>query len=770
MGAATTRSFPIPASGCGIPANAAAYSVNVTVVPDGPLSYLSMWPFGVAQPYVSTLNSVDGSVVANAAIVPAGAGGGVDVYVTNQTHVVIDINGYFAASGGSGSETYTITGMVSGLSSGASVILLDNNTDALTVSANASFTFATPLKSGAGYAVTVGTQPAGASCQVTNGSGMVSADVANVTVTCASASLSISLSASALTAPQDHTSASVTVTVRRGAGNTKAVTLSVTPITGVDAQIVQPGTGNAGQVTFTAQSAAAGPRSVTVQATDGTNSATVSLVVDVAVVATVKSAANVNAGFHGTLQNFMSTSFQPAEWDYQLFSSIPGAAATLGALGAQHIRLQPFSQGTPQKLDQSWDFTKLDAILDPVIAGGDKSPELQLGVAPAWMNDSNGHLMPAHFSDFANYAANMVKYYNTTTGFKDSQGVTHVHSATNPTPIAWWGIFNEPNGNGLAPGDYVNLYNVVVPAMLSAGSTIPLKFVAVELGDYGNQDQLYLPTFVNGVTAQVDAVATHFYGTCNQTDIDSTLFWVVDGWFVPHIQYFYQQLQGVQKLAAVPVWVTENNVNSDYRASNGHSTCNPNQIFVQDRRGTSAFFAAWRPFVFSQLAQAGVQGLYHWDFGADAQSGEIDSVTGKTYLSYWVDYYLARYFPFCHPGAPGCVGSGSTILQSSTTEPSGAKTVEVLATGNADGSVVVMVTDRAVNAGSDDNGPGQARTVVVDVSALGSLSSVGTQMTLDANTDPIAGPAATNFAPASRITVRLGGYGTTFLTLDTASR
>ena len=75
MGAATTRSFPIPASGCGIPANAAAYSVNVTVVPDGPLSYLSMWPLGVAQPYVSTLNSVDGRVVANAAIVPAGAGG-----------------------------------------------------------------------------------------------------------------------------------------------------------------------------------------------------------------------------------------------------------------------------------------------------------------------------------------------------------------------------------------------------------------------------------------------------------------------------------------------------------------------------------------------------------------------------------------------------------------------------------------------------------------------------------------------------------------------
>jgi hypothetical protein len=96
MGAATTRSFPIPASGCNIPATAAAYSLNVTVVPDGALSYLSVWPTGSAQPLVSTLNSFDGSVVANAAIVPAGTGGGISIYVTNQTHVILDINGYFA--------------------------------------------------------------------------------------------------------------------------------------------------------------------------------------------------------------------------------------------------------------------------------------------------------------------------------------------------------------------------------------------------------------------------------------------------------------------------------------------------------------------------------------------------------------------------------------------------------------------------------------------------------------------------------------------------
>ena len=87
--------LPVQAS-CGIPATAAAYSMNITVVPEGMLSYLTTRPTGSGQPLVSTLNSFDGSVVANAAIEPAGTGGAVSVFVTNQTNVVLDINGYFA--------------------------------------------------------------------------------------------------------------------------------------------------------------------------------------------------------------------------------------------------------------------------------------------------------------------------------------------------------------------------------------------------------------------------------------------------------------------------------------------------------------------------------------------------------------------------------------------------------------------------------------------------------------------------------------------------
>jgi hypothetical protein len=95
MEAGETRSFAIPASACYVPPTAVAYSLNITVVPDGPLSWLTAWPTGSAQPFVSTLNS-DGAVVANAAIVPAGTDGAISIFVTNSTHVILDINGYFA--------------------------------------------------------------------------------------------------------------------------------------------------------------------------------------------------------------------------------------------------------------------------------------------------------------------------------------------------------------------------------------------------------------------------------------------------------------------------------------------------------------------------------------------------------------------------------------------------------------------------------------------------------------------------------------------------
>jgi hypothetical protein len=95
MSGGTTRTFPLSEGTCGLPATASAYSLNMTVVPSGVLGYLTTWPAGGSQPLVSTLNAIKGQIVANAALVPAGAGGAVTVYVTNTTQVIIDTNGYF---------------------------------------------------------------------------------------------------------------------------------------------------------------------------------------------------------------------------------------------------------------------------------------------------------------------------------------------------------------------------------------------------------------------------------------------------------------------------------------------------------------------------------------------------------------------------------------------------------------------------------------------------------------------------------------------------
>ncbi|MBI4909492.1 MAG: hypothetical protein HY820_38090 [Acidobacteria bacterium] len=103
----STRVIPIPQSGCSIPSTAQAYSLNITVVPRNTLGYLSVWPAGSSQPLVSTLNSFDGQVVSNAAVVPSGTNGAINVFVTDTTDVIVDINAYFAS--GSGASFFSLT-------------------------------------------------------------------------------------------------------------------------------------------------------------------------------------------------------------------------------------------------------------------------------------------------------------------------------------------------------------------------------------------------------------------------------------------------------------------------------------------------------------------------------------------------------------------------------------------------------------------------------------------------------------------------------------
>jgi len=95
---------------------------------------------------------------------------------------VAAVSACLAACGGG-----EIGGTVSGLGTGLSVTLLNNGSDALTVSSNGNFAFANLLNDNASYAVTVQTQPVGQTCSVANGSGTLDAEgtsIDTVRVTC----------------------------------------------------------------------------------------------------------------------------------------------------------------------------------------------------------------------------------------------------------------------------------------------------------------------------------------------------------------------------------------------------------------------------------------------------------------------------------------------------------------------------------------------------------------------------------------------------------
>jgi hypothetical protein len=89
------RDVNVAASPCGVPAAARAYVFSATVVPPGPLGFLTMWAQGQPRPLAATLNAGDGAVTSNMAIIPTN-NGSVSAFALNPTHLVLDFFGYFA--------------------------------------------------------------------------------------------------------------------------------------------------------------------------------------------------------------------------------------------------------------------------------------------------------------------------------------------------------------------------------------------------------------------------------------------------------------------------------------------------------------------------------------------------------------------------------------------------------------------------------------------------------------------------------------------------
>lgn len=100
-GPATTREVAVAGGATTVPPGAAAVMLNVTVTNPTVGSHLTLWPAGQPMPDSSNLNFDAGETVANAVVVKTGTDGNVAVFNNKgTTHVIADVVGYYATSGG----------------------------------------------------------------------------------------------------------------------------------------------------------------------------------------------------------------------------------------------------------------------------------------------------------------------------------------------------------------------------------------------------------------------------------------------------------------------------------------------------------------------------------------------------------------------------------------------------------------------------------------------------------------------------------------------
>ena len=98
----TTRDVAVAGVG-GVPLDADAVVLNVTVTNTTATSFLSAWPAGAPTPapLVSSLNWAGGQTIANAVTARVGAGGRISVFnPSGQVDVIIDVVGYFRSGSG----------------------------------------------------------------------------------------------------------------------------------------------------------------------------------------------------------------------------------------------------------------------------------------------------------------------------------------------------------------------------------------------------------------------------------------------------------------------------------------------------------------------------------------------------------------------------------------------------------------------------------------------------------------------------------------------
>ncbi len=532
---------------------------------------------------------------------------------------------------------------------------------------------------------------------------------------------------------------------------------------------------------------------------------------------------DLDAGIDGSLQETLATGIQTAPWQQAFFSrhleEDQPDASPLIALGAGYVRVQAYD---PSLDGGVWDFTELDETVGPLLKLNE--PVVLQILSDDSLNRSAAPTDDASIESFARYCAKMVAYYNSDAGLVLDDGGTL--RSDGGRPILWWSLMGDLNDQAgmldepLLGAQYAQVYSRSVAAMLAVDPR--LKFAGPEFSDCtedhgqcsvgGGYIQSFLAAIADagpdGSRVPLDALSVHMFSA------STAIAWSDNGgqpggfrassdpevWAT--VPPFESDIRALRELLSdagrndVPVWVTQSQVNSD--TPSNHNPPWSNQVlraganipFRADDRGTAAFFAAWRPYMFARLGKAGGRALFQWQFTAgqcelgqpcsiapsaqtDNQNGEVMYFEGTRLLSYWVDYALAHDFPG---------DAGLSILQASM-DPASASTdaatavpdTEILAVRRGDGQRTVMMV---VNHAADDavlyNGPGAPSLVTVDFSAL--VANAGgnwsvSKLVIDGTTDPDAGPTELTGAgvPPGQtfVPIAFDGYGVAFLTVCT---
>ncbi|MEO5841465.1 MAG: hypothetical protein ABIQ73_16385 [Acidimicrobiales bacterium] len=87
----------------GVPANATAIALNVTVNQAQAPGYITAFPCGSPQPNASNVNFEAGSTIPNAVVVKIGVAGNVCFFASAATQLIVDVNAYFRDSSSSAS-------------------------------------------------------------------------------------------------------------------------------------------------------------------------------------------------------------------------------------------------------------------------------------------------------------------------------------------------------------------------------------------------------------------------------------------------------------------------------------------------------------------------------------------------------------------------------------------------------------------------------------------------------------------------------------------